>query len=406
MVLDHHESLNATLDGEVEIRRLRYEDADDADVPSAFDRTDAGELLRHCAGALQRASHRLARVFSPNVGTPAMPHPYVVDVLVLDKPSASRARRFKFERATGNRSPAPDNAKVALLHAATPERGFVRTEALKCYKRDGANADVRAWASRTAEVAYASAREHGVDLLVLPEVFLPEASVARLVERIREDGRDAVTVVAGVEYATDDNHDPLNRAVVLLTGRQKPLWQTKKYPSVYETGPDRFATDDKLLLVQASPVGVMGVVICSDYLEADLLWQLANCRERIDTLIVVARNPQPQAFERLAEADALRLYAHVIIVNSYQSGTELSGRGTVVAAPLRASSTEEHPNARPLLEGTHFALGLDPLDDGWPPSIEIFDLDLAAIRHRDDRRDGDRVWLPSPTFAKWRRSNA
>jgi predicted amidohydrolase len=378
-----------------------------APIPRTFDRAAAGVLVELCGGAVDRLRRDLGALFKPNVGEPAMPHPYVIDVLGLEKPSADRERRFRSERVTGSVSPAPASARVALLRCATPARGFVQTEARRRYQQGGDD-DIRSWVETVARAAYAEAKAAGATMLVMPEVFLPERSVEEFVKRVREDGEEAVAIVSGVEYDFDEHGDPRNRAVVLLPGAHQPFWQLKKYPSVYEPGPDRFGTDETVLIVRQSPVGVLGVIICSDYLEADLVWHLASCRERIDTLVVCARNPQPQAFERLAAADSLRLYAHVIVVNAYEAYGELSGRGTVVTAPLRAGAAPGQPDVHvmPFLPETRRPLAVAALDGGEQPAVDVHTLDLAAIRHRDNRRSGSKDWLPSPTFPIWRRSDA
>lgn len=357
-------------------------------------------LIDRCADAIDGIYNEIASMFRPNAGKAPLPGPFVIDVLEHEQISAARERSFSVERAHGTVNPAPNQARVALLHCATPTRGFVGTSANKRYVSTGANADVAPWAADVARGAVRAAAQAGATALVMPEVFLPETVVSEIHDLVRET---KLTVVSGVEYRTTPDGLPQNRAVVLLPGIQQPIWQLKQHPSVYETGPEQFHSDERLVVVGSTPLGVLGVVICSDYLEADLLWALARVPERLDTLVVCARNPQPQAFERLAAADAERLYAHVVIANAYEKGQETSGRGSVVMAPLRASSEAAAGTLpMPYIDAMdRINLDLDPLD-GQSPFLAIHELDLAKIRSRDNQRSGDQTWLPAPQFARYR----
>lgn len=357
-------------------------------------------LIDRCAEAIDRVYNEIASMFRPNAGKAPLPGPFVIDVLEHEQISAARERNFSVERAHGTIHPTPNAATIALLHCATPARGFVGTSVNKRYVSAGVNADVAPWAANVARRAVRAAADANAVALVMPEVFLPESVVDEIHDLVRET---RLTVISGVEYRTTPDGLPQNRAVVLLPGIQQPIWQLKQHPSVYESGPEQFHADERLVVVGATPLGVLGVVICSDYLEADLLWALARVPERLDTLVVCARNPQPQAFERLAAADAERLYAHVVIANAYEKAGEMSGRGSVVMAPLRAS--REAPAgtlSMPYIDATvHVPFEVDPLD-GQEPFLAIHELDLAKIRSRDNQRSGDQTWLPAPRFARYR----
>lgn len=133
----------------------------------------------------------------------------------------------------------------------------------------------------------------------------------------------------------------------------------------------------------------MLVVVCSDYLEHDIVTR-AWLDQHVDTLVVCARNPNPSVFERLAAADAIREYCNVVVVNAFpgdDDGAPPSGAGALVAVPRR----EE-----PLLE-----LDEQPLEVEWDhspkPSLAIAELDMKAISSRS--LSARRAYLRPSRFA-------
>jgi hypothetical protein len=135
-------------------------------------------------------------------------------------------------------------------------------------------------------------------------------------------------------------------------------------------------------------------------LEFDVVRDLADVEERLDLIVVCARNPNIKIFETLAIADAARIYAGIAIVNARPDRPEQEGSprkpatsdGTSVALPLRKHHL--------LAEAERVAL-----DVAWSgdeqPSLALYDFPLRSIRDRDRESQADE-YLPPPAYTRRR----
>lgn len=351
--------------------------------------TFATRCLPERMASVNRVRVKLAKQFEANVATPPLPAPYVIDLTVQEQPSAKRARDFTIVTHIAHADQGPDTARIALLDCPMPETAYshLRTE-LYVYDRErGSGADA---AEFTALAAVDAAHEQGAQLLVMPEVFLPRGSIDDVVERARTY---EMGVIAGAEYPHQPLGGAINEAIIALPELGEPLLQRKQAPSVYEARRAHFEHDDLLHVFRRTPFGTLAVVICSDCLEFDHVWSVANQPHALDLLIVCSRNPRPEVLNRLAVADAVRLHAYVAIANADPRSPLPEGAtaGTIVAQP---NATE------PLLTLDEFPLPAAP-DDGPAARLMVAELDVAALRRRDLERTGNGPLLPPPRFPRW-----
>lgn len=330
------------------------------------------------------ASLRLS--FRPNLGRAPMPKPYVVDLSGPHAVENARGGRYQINRIPGDVRPTPDVARVALLSCGVPETWYSHTSH---YTLDPATGGGEALRDVLLDAISACA-ETSADVLICPEYFIPRAYSSEIVETARASG---LTLIGGLEAWREADDRTVNEALVCLP-RSAEATQRKQGPSVYELKSNRFASDGLLHVATDTVMGTTATVVCSDYLELDIVGDLARkSPSPIDVLVVCARNPKPAIFETLALADAVRLYSFVIVVNSCPStGSAGDGQGTMIAAP-------RHENGGRLeLDSVE----LPPLKVGEShiasPSLLVGELNLSLLRGREKRRV-HRGWLPASNFA-------
>ena len=346
--------------------------------PEAW-RALVGHLCAVCRKRLVGAQELLVD-FRANSARPPMPEPYIVDL--TPKHYAGTAKTYEVEVTRVPGGVTPNHAKVALLKWGIPGDAFNLTEMCR-FERPG---HVGA-AGDVIRAAVAGAAENDAAFLIMPEVCVPEEMVDTLGRQAEEFG---VGIIAGREHWAQHDGRTVNEALIHVPRLANPIRQRKQEPSAAEHREERFAADRVLRVIGGTALGRMLVVVCSDYLEHDVVTR-AWLDQHIDTLVVCARNPNPAVFERLAMADAIREYCNVIVVNSFpgdDAGAPPSGAGTVVAVPRRDE---------PLLE-----LDEQPLEVEWAqtpkPSLAIAELDMKAVFSRSLNRS-DRGYLRPSRFA-------
>jgi hypothetical protein len=336
--------------------------------------------LGNCEQLVGVIQDALAQRFRPNLSRPPMPAPYVIDLTRMYRPASGRVRDFRQELHRGQTDPAPEHSRLALLRCGVPEASYSSDTCVR-YRREERN-DV----SRIRDIAAAAvtaAVEKKAAFLAMPECFLPEEVAVEILELAEDAG---IGLIAGVEY---EREQMINKVVIEIPGVAGALDQRKQAPSKYEAP---MVGDHVLRKFLDTELGVLGVVVCSDYLELDILWAMAVREPRLDTLIVCSRDHNAGLFSNVAAADALRLHAHVAIVNAFvPENGPASGKGTAVFAPRR-----EDPELTP----TEFV----PLDvEGWdeidPPDVAFWDLPVAALAQRDTH-DTIRGYAAAPRFVK------
>jgi hypothetical protein len=347
-------------------------------------------LIDLCEAVVEWAREAVLDRFSANTAEPPMPSPFVIDLSPHELQSGERTRNFQVTRADGRCDSVPDRGRLALLECGMPEDAYSHTrKELYVYDRDQAEGARKAKEIICAAIDAAAARDAA--FLAIPEVFVPREALPDLTVRAE---RANLGLIAGLEYP-ERLGGAVNEALIAVPGLMEPLFQRKQGPSVYEIRDGAFDHDQRLWFIRRTALGNLAVILCSDFLELDLLWAVAQVDERVDVVVVCSRNRNPEVFERLAIADAARLHAYIAVVNAYpprRAGQPASGHGTLVAQPR--------------LEQPALHLDRTELPISWegriaPPCVAFAELEVAAIRERDTERAGAHGYLRPPRFARW-----
>ncbi|MCU1395205.1 MAG: hypothetical protein JWM34_3633 [Ilumatobacteraceae bacterium] len=365
-------TLRLTMTGPDPINLARYSDC----ARLALALSHETELL------LNDVRSDLQREFLPNTAAAPMPTPFVLD---LRAPSTDNRTDLVRIPVDLGHSGVDNVVRVAALQCGVPDDWFVEDES--SYSFDTSRVEL------LTEVVRASIRDaasSGAAAVVFPEIFIP----ARAVEEVRRLSEETgILVIGGVEMHRSP-FGVVNRVLVIAPSG-KSYEQRKQRPSVYEVRRNDFASDGQVRVVRASPIGTFAVSICSDYLEHDYLNVLQE-GPHVPLLVVCSRNHHPDIYRFMAASDAYRQYAFVLVCNGFpdteQSGA--SGRGTLVAGPIRDSPFVEPTEVR--------SVGTLP----WPsphdaPSLAVFDLNLAAIASRNLERQAHGFMRP-PNFTRRR----
>ena len=149
--------------------------------------------------------------------------------------------------------------------------------------------------------------------------------------------------------------------------------QSKHRSSGYE--PVSLYSAKQHTVFRRTPIGTFAVIVCSDYLEVDILDSIRCCASELHLLVVCACNPHPDLFSHLGVADACRLYSYVAIANNCASSGDpasASAKGSVICEPIRDSHSMVRESGDTVaLEGTSLA--------GMVPAIQLFPLNLEGL---------------------------
>jgi orotate phosphoribosyltransferase len=152
-------------------------------------------------------------------------------------------------------------------------------------------------------------------LVIFPELTLP--SVARpIIERATLKRR--LVIIGGAEY------DSAQRNVALISMRGQIWEQAKRVRSPYDF--PSMVDGDTLYVFDKTPIGSFSVLICADQIDSDSINFLKN---KIDFLIIVARNKSIKTFGSIAVGDSYRIYCCVIVANDKNCGD------SVIASPKK-----------------------------------------------------------------------
>ncbi|MDQ0042819.1 hypothetical protein [Variovorax boronicumulans] len=182
-----------------------------------------------------------------------------------------------------------------------------------------------------------SERPGKLDLLALPEVFVPRAFLPQL--QAFSD-RTGAMVVAGVDYPDDED---ANECAILRPGRER-LFYRKVTRSQYDgqlPGKDggrmKMKRGDQLLRFVDLQKRAIGVLICYDYSHLDLLARLnLEMRDKpLDMVVVVAHNPFGDLYRSSCIADANRFYQYIVMSNVATYG------GSGVFGPIRSAGARQ-----------------------------------------------------------------
>lgn len=359
-------------------------------VNSSDDDRQLARILSMIDAVVSDCRLRLEKAFRPNVASRPMPSVFVVDLTVRHSDDVAELDDLRvLTPVILPEVDSLDTCVIGAMQVVMPRTWYFGEDEVR-YNRSIAEVDrIEAVISEALE----KGADQGMRCLILPEAFVPLKSLETVYERANALKID---IIAGVEGELDSEGHATNRCVMHFPG-SKRYWQSKIRPSVYEEAPDRFSRARDLVVVRDTNLGNLGVIVCSDFLEADVLSRLAiRDRHRLDTLVVCASNPRTELFETLAKADAVRYYAHVVVVNSVLCDAENLSRehgdgGCLVAAPTGDGLVARRPVALDL--GT---LG----HEGPNPKLLLWDLDIGAIKTRSKRRPARRGWLTPSLFAQ------
>ncbi len=177
-----------------------------------------------------------------------------------------------------------------------------------------------------------------LDLLVLPEVFVPRSYLRTLQGFCNRMG---AFVVAGVDYPGETEAENANECVIL--GPHAP---TTRYRKISRSQYDAIGANGTRMVMNRGSELVrfvgqngrgFGVLICSDYSHFDLVWEL-NLRDRdepLDLLIVVAHNPFGSLYRSCCIADSHRYFQYILMCNVMKYG------GSGIFGPVRTKGARQ-----------------------------------------------------------------
>lgn len=298
-------------------------------ISECHSNSDRCEAVRAILGRLDRVTAAirmyLATFFQENASRRRMPPPFVVDLASCRSPAdEEQSPRVQIlQRDFGSES--PKVIHLAFLKGSLPD-GFI--------DKDGRYAqpeDAVLHLGTLVERAIDSCEGPTPTALILPEMFLPSATLQQLTAAAR---RRRVVLIAGIEHPGADSNDPENSVVIQLPCHQSPIKQLKSRNSVLE---QRFKCRTPFLRVlYGTEIGSFAVIVCSDYMQLDIMTALHQVRQPIDLLFVCSQNPHPDIFETFAYTDSVRLYCHVAIANTYRPvASTTPSLNALVCSPLR-----------------------------------------------------------------------
>jgi predicted amidohydrolase len=239
-----------------------------------------------------------------------------------------------------------------------------------------------------------------LDMLLLPEVFVPRS----LVGRIRDFAtHQRCTVIAGFDYPAKPGPNA-NECAVFPRDGSKEHWYRKVTRSQYDglspwTGSSQVTTripiqrGDSLLRFESAEGRSFGVLICYDFSHVALMNQinLEGRDEPLELMAVVAHNPFGQLYRSGCIADSHRYYQYIAMCNVATYG------GSGVFAPMR------RPGWRQVLAevgpGTE-AIAVADIDLGRLRNGRLLTLDDSdREQNRNGKAGAERAWKqPDPAF--------
>lgn len=309
--------------------------------------------------AANQAYSVLCKAFEPNVAASPMPKPFLIDLTPYQVKGTETACEFRIKVVTpGSPFNPKEEVDIAMAHFPIPKRFYNGHFQFS----EDASAD-EIGESVLKLVSLASSK--GAQAILFPEYSLPHCKIDKITSKAREAN---IILVGGLEGRWLEGN-LVNEAIIALPCTGEVYYQKKQKPSVYEEEPYAFFFDGGLKLFKDTDLGSFAVVICSDYLEMDILNTIVSPPHHPDFVLVPAYNPIPDLFRHAAIADSVRMYTNVVIANTFNDGDECSAKGTYAVAPERKMEVNE---------GEFHSL---PGDDN-SYGIAIARLSIAAIRCR------------------------
>jgi predicted amidohydrolase len=358
VLIDNYASRAApTLSAPMIVRLPPHMSADTAGLA----RPSVGTMIRE---AMYRCHDELTNIFKPNVAERPMSDPFVVHLPGEARSATSGVpREVKVERIRCRSGDGPrDHAKLAIANLAVSESDLDDYQIRE---------DVAANVISDVRLAVREAVKAQCQAIVFPEYSIPRSLSEELL-KVANDER--IVVIGGLEGDWKGNK-LVDKALVAIPGEAKLHHQLKQEPSLYEEAPPAFHSDNIIRLFTGTPIGDFAVTVCSDWLETATMRVWRSDKAMPEVHVVVARNGYTELYRGFGVADAMRLYAAVVVANVCEKnmggGQEkvINNDGSGVFAPLSKQS-ELKP-------------ALVPVDGGvFCTSLSVFDLNLRAIRAR------------------------
>ncbi len=169
---------------------------------------------------------------------------------------------------------------------------------------------------RMLERVVDNAAEHGVHLLVFPEMTL-DLNIAELEAQLGELARRHDMYIVAGGY-----HDETTRAnVCKVIGPQGVMWQQRKHIPAFVTLAGETISEPidtpapHISVVAATRFGRIAIATCRDFLDLDLLVELRNAEPPIDVLINPAFTPVTSDFSAAHLGARRALYACTVFCN-------------------------------------------------------------------------------------------
>lgn len=272
-----------------------------------------------------KKAYSLLCQFQPNIAKPPMPDPFVID-LTPERiaPGVALKKLCLVPIGFGTPSDPPNDVTLAIAHFPVPATKYSDHHR---FTDDGVRNQLTEIALRLIRLA----ATHKSALIIFPEYAIPRSALEKLADEARNEN---IVLVAGLEGKWIE-HQLVNEAAVVLPHLKAIQYQRKQKPSVYEVKESAFLSDGEMKLFNSLQVGSFGVVICSDFLEMDVMSTICDPREHPDFILVPAYNPYTLLFERAAASDAVRFYTNVVVANTFCVNGECSSKGSLAVSPSR-----------------------------------------------------------------------
>ena len=327
---------------------------------------EVAQLCEHIFSFFQQALlneySRFGERFRPNLIKTRLPRPFVIDLVpelasppvALSGSTALTTKNFSFEP--------PRKVRVGI---AQPPIAVAKCFSAKLcrYNDDTFRKKMKTW----AESAILRSAEIGINVLVFPEMFFPEASC----EAIRNLAlRRGLTLVSGIEGIWT-NGKYSSQASITFPGSYQEFRQYKNYPSNLE--PENFESRGGQQCFINSPAGSFSVLLCSDFREFDVVAAIEQA-PFLDYFIVCSCNPYSDLWNTIAIADAARFNCYVLISNWHGANG-----GAFCAGPVRSEVSNG------VIEGANEPVHGEGLGNSEIGSVQYYDLDLGELwrdRHK------------------------
>jgi orotate phosphoribosyltransferase len=151
-----------------------------------------------------------------------------------------------------------------------------------------------------------AAHKDGDSAIVFPELTIPLAMREELQSLSRETG---LLIVGGAEY------DELHRNIGFIAVDGDLIEQPKLVRSKYDL--ESLVVGDVLHVLSGTPLGDIGMLVCADQGSYRLMEAL---RDRVQVVVVVARNRAVETFASMSAGDSYRLNSYMLYANAASSG--------------------------------------------------------------------------------------